>query len=209
VVVEDLLNNNSNIEYQSKTPSPKKEMEDIQIAPIIETSSFRINLEPYEKYYGLLEDKSRNLKEKINLAGTVVQVEKVGNTELQIRHSQPEKLNIFVYSFKLPCTYSFYNGMLNDYTLQKKLDNNIDEYKMLELVTNNARVNYLSYKKVLIVSPRDFVYMKYSNSWENEYWDLSFSVPHEIFPNKVRGEIILSACKIIEKENSIYVQVYS
>jgi hypothetical protein len=133
VVVEDLLNNNSNIEYQSKTPSPKKEMEDIQIAPIIETSSFRINLEPYEKYYGLLEDKSRNLKEKINLAGTVVQVEKVGNTELQIRHSQPEKLNIFVYSFKLPCTYSFYNGMLNDYTLQKKLDNNIDEYKMLEL----------------------------------------------------------------------------
>jgi hypothetical protein len=56
--------------------------------------------------------------------------------------------------------------MLNDYSLQQRLDSNIDQYKMLELITNNARVNYLSYKKVLIVSPRDFVYLKYSNSWE-------------------------------------------
>jgi hypothetical protein len=50
---------------------------------------------------------------------------------------------------------------------------------------------------VLIVSPRDFVYMKYSNNWENEYWDISFSVPFDVTPNRIRGEIILSACKII------------
>jgi hypothetical protein len=99
--------------------------------------------------------------------------------------------------------------MLNDYSLQQRLDSNIDQYKMLELITNNARVNYLSYKKVLIVSPRDFVYLKYSNSWENEYWDLSFSVPYELVPNKVRGEIILSACKVTEGEEGITVQVYS
>ncbi len=77
--------------------------------------------------------------------------------------------------------------MLNDYVLQKKLDNNIDDYRMLEAVSNNARINYLSYKKVLIVSPRDFVYLKYSNSWENEYWDVSFSVPYETYASKVRG----------------------
>lgn len=97
----------------------------------IETGSFRINLEPYEKYYGLLEQKSQNLKDKLNIPGTVVPLEKTGNTDLEIRHAQPDKINIFVYSFKLPCTYSFYNGMLNDYGLQQKLDNNIDEYKML------------------------------------------------------------------------------
>ena len=155
-----------------------------------------MNLEPYEKYYALLEEKSRNLKDKLNIAGTIVAIDPIGETDLQIRHTQADKVNIFVYSFRLPCTYSFYNGMLNDYSLQKRMDNNIDEYRMLELITNNARVNYLSYKKVLIVSPRDFIYMKYSNSWENEYWDLSFSVPHEVYPSKVRGEIILSACKI-------------
>lgn len=87
--------------------------------------------------------------------------------------------------------------MLNDYSLQKRIDPNIDQYKMLQLITNNARINYLSYKKVLIVSPRDFVYMKYSNNWENEYWDISFSVPFDVTPNRIRGEIILSACKII------------
>lgn len=67
--------------------------------------------------------------------------------------------------------------MLNDYVLQKKLDTNIDEYKMMELYSPNFRLNYLSYKKVLIVSPRDFVYLKYSSSNGNEYWDISFSIP--------------------------------
>ena len=66
--------------------------------------------------------------------------------------------------------------MLNDYMLQKKLDANIDEYKLLELYTTNFRLNYLSYKKVLIVSPRDFVYLKYSSNTNNEYWDISFSI---------------------------------
>ena len=68
--------------------------------------------------------------------------------------------------------------MLNDYTLQKNLDNNVDEYKLLELYSNNFRLNYLSYKKVLIVSPRDFVYLKYSTNNKNgENWDISFSIP--------------------------------
>lgn len=128
---------------------------------------------------------------------------------MQIRHAQPGDLNIFIYTYRLPCTYSFYNSMMNDYQIQKKLDSNIDEFKMLELVSNNARVNYLSYKRMLIVSPRDFVYLKYSNSWEGECWDVSFSVPTDPTPSKVRAEIILSAVKVVEQPSYIEVQVYS
>lgn len=167
VIVEDLLNDTSQVVEEQPVVVPLRKEPELPAVSFIETGSFRINLEPYEKYYALLEEKSRNLRDKLNIPGTAIPVEKVGNTELQIRHSQPDKLNIFVYSFRLPCTYSYYCGMLNDYTLQKRMDTNIDDYRLLELITNNARVNYLSYKKVLIVSPRDFVYMKYSNSWEN------------------------------------------
>lgn len=99
--------------------------------------------------------------------------------------------------------------MLNDYALQKSLDSNIDEYKLLELYSNNFRLNYLSYKKVLIVSPRDFVYLKYSNSQGKEKWDVSFSIPWENIPHKVRGEIIMSCSKVTEKGDSIEVEVYS
>lgn len=54
--------------------------------------------------------------------------------------------------------------MMNDYNIQKKLDSNIDQYYLLEQVNNNAKVNYISYKRVLAVSPRDFVFLKYSTS---------------------------------------------
>ena len=59
------------------------------------------------------------------------------------------------------------------------------------------------------MSPRDFVYLKYSNNVDNEYWEISFSIPYESFPNKVRGEILLNSCKVIEKGEEIEVQVYS
>ena len=70
-------------------------------------------------------------------------------------------MNIFIYSFTLPCSYLFYSAMLNDYDLQKQLDPNIEEYKLQEVISPFAKVNYIAYKKVLIVSPRDFVSLKY------------------------------------------------
>ena len=85
---------------------------------------------------------------------------------------------------------------------------------MLELYTNNLRMNYLSYKKVLIVSPREFVYLKYTGVVEGgEYWEVAFSVEREGLgeekgEKKVRGEIVLSASRVVEKEEGIEVQVY-
>lgn len=46
--------------------------------------------------------------------------------------------------------------------MQKTFDSNINEYyKKMESPNNDTKVIYLSYNKVLIVAPRDFIYVRY------------------------------------------------
>jgi hypothetical protein len=76
-------------------------------------------------------------------------------------------------------------------------------------VADRAKVNYVSYKRVLAVSPRDFVYLKYAVSEGREHLDLSFSVQKEVQVNIVRGQIVLTAWKVTEVEVGVEVEVYS
>ena len=67
------------------------------------------------------------------------------------------KYNVFVYFFKFPSDVDTYESISNDFELQKKFDSNIDEFKkQYEVVGGDAKLIYLSYKKVLMMSSRDF-----------------------------------------------------
>lgn len=75
---------------------------------------------------------------------------------------------------------------------------------------DNTKVIYLAYKKVLIVAPRDFTYVRYQFKKDNEYWAVATSIPdEETYMGKIRGDIILTATRAIEKDGELYLSVYS
>lgn len=98
-------------------------------------------------------------------------------------------LNSFKYFFKLPTDYHTYEAISNDYELQRQFDPNIEDFrKVLETPGGDAKLIYLSYKKVLIMSSRDFEYVRYTFKRDDEYWSICISdMSREKVPNKVRG----------------------
>lgn len=56
----------------------------------------------------------------------------------------------------------------------------------MESPNNDTKVIYLSYNKVLIVAPRDFVYVRYVFRKGQEWWSISTSIPSE---EEVHGKI--------------------
>lgn len=60
------------------------------------------------------------------------------------------------------------------------------------------------------MAPRDFVYVRYVFKKGSEFWSISTSIPNEEeVKGKIRGEIVLTATKVVEKDNKIHVKVYS
>ena len=60
---------------------------------------------------------------------------------------------------------------------------------------------YLSYKKVLIVQPRYFIYLRYTFKVQGDYWVVAVSDPSaEVIKDKTRGEIVLTVIRIREVE---------
>jgi hypothetical protein len=56
---------------------------------------------------------------------------------------------------------------------------------------------YLAYKKVLIVMPRYFIYVRYIFKINGDYWIVAISEPNaEIIKDKTKGEIVITATKI-------------
>jgi len=67
--------------------------------------------------------------------------------------------------------------MQNNFELQKTFDANVDSYECKERVDECTKIVYLAYKKILIVSPRDFVFVRYSFKKNKENWCISVSIP--------------------------------
>lgn len=58
------------------------------------------------------------------MKGTELQIDQSpGN--LSVNFMESDNLNIFMYSFSLPCSFEYYSKMINDCDLQKILDPNI------------------------------------------------------------------------------------
>lgn len=69
---------------------------------------------------------------------------------------------------------------------------------------------YLCYKKVLIMSSRDFYYVRYTFRRGQEHWSICVSdLSREEVKGKVRGEMLLTATRIVEREGGIDVSVSS
>ena len=99
---------------------------------------------------------------------------------------------------------------MNNFELQKQFDQNIDDYMAQKQIDEKTKVIYLSYRRILIVSPRDFVYIRYNFSHGQEHWSVATSIPDsENESGKVRGEIILTVSKVVPTEDGIQVTVYS
>lgn len=88
--------------------------------------------------------------------------------------------------------------MQNNFELQKAFDSNIDSYECRQKADEFTKVIYLAYKKILIVSPRDFVYVRYSFKKNNENWYIATSIPDaQTQEGKTRGTIIFTATRAI------------
>ena len=64
---------------------------------------------------------------------------------------------------------------------------------------------------MLIVQPRDFVYVRYTfKEGDNIFWSVATSLPdQETFHGTVRGSIILTVTKVVQNQDYIDISVYS
>jgi hypothetical protein len=56
---------------------------------------------------------------------------------------------------------------------------------------------YISYKRVLIIMPRYFIYVRYTLRVNGEIWVIAVSDPNsEIIKEKTKGEIVLTVTRV-------------
>lgn len=66
--------------------------------------------------------------------------------------------------YTIPCSYSFYTSMANRKVLPKDNNKFIKEFKLLESLHPNLTYKYLCLCKIGALEPREFSYLKYTNS---------------------------------------------
>ena len=111
---------------------------------------------------------------------------------------EKNRINIFRNQFIVPCSPETFLRFMNDIPEQTKIDTHLDKFYIAKELKPDLNMIYLSYKKVLISSPRELIYIKLIkqiNKEQNIWCDASQSIEHIQFPVKkemVRAEIILS-----------------
>ncbi len=165
------------------------------------------NLNSYDGYECLHKETNSNLKLQIHL--------------LSYKNSKnSNRISKFRTEFIAPCTAKQYIETANNLEAQKVLDTYCDENKILESLTDNIKLLYLSYRKTILSSPRDFVYLKMIKNVEHNgknYWcDASRSIDTPCFPtlDKVMRCLIIKSGHLIEdlsteKESKCLVKIYS
>ena len=123
--------------------------------------------------------------------------------------TEKNKVNIFRTEFFVNCHPEYFLSFMNNIAEQTKMDFLLDKYHIMEPFSNETNVIYLSYRKTIVTSARDFVYLKHWGKIQKEnevfYCDTSRSIDHERVPvNKkvVRGDIIYSGhvVKLVKDE---------
>ncbi len=162
-------------------------------------------------YFELFKDKLAQLPTIFAVPETACSAEPDTAFPLKLFCYQEGKVNVFKYFFSFESDFASYESVCSDFELQKKFDPNIDEFrKQMETPGGDAQLIYLSYKKVLIMSSRDFEYVRLTFRKGKEWWVLCTSDPsREEIKGKVRGEMILTATRVVEREGRIEVSVSS
>ena len=140
------------------------------------------NMDGFELLY---QDKKNDHKLKIYMKSYITE--------------ERNRVNIFRSDFYVPCSAEFFVKFQNNVEEQTKLDDLLQEFYAIESPAENINLLYLSYKKTMVSSPRDFVYLKYFKPVQDEQgkvWiDVSKSVLDERYPpkkNYIRAETICS-----------------
>jgi hypothetical protein len=146
---------------------------------------YELNTAPLKKYELIYEEKTQEHKMKIYCTNYTT--------------NEKNKVNIFRTEFFVPCHPDFFLNFMNNIAEQTKMDLLLDKYYIAEGFSPSTNVIYLSYKKTIISSARDFIYLKHCGKIERNgqvfYCDTSRSIDHQeypIFKNIVRGDIIYS-----------------
>ncbi|CAD8159404.1 unnamed protein product [Paramecium octaurelia] len=130
----------------------------------------------------------------------------------------PEKFQIGImkYTYTLNTSIDSYIEFMKDLQLQKQMDNSIDAFeKHYEDI--NLQINYLRYKKIMFMDPRDFLYIKYTDRKGDDCIEISKSVnvdhfqPQEMSTKQsTRALLLLSGNQIKQiEENKIMITTYS
>lgn len=169
------------------------------INKIVEANT--LSLEGFEKIY---EDFENDYRLQIFMK-TYVSLEKL-------------RINIFRTQFTVPCEPKFFLDFMNNIPEQSKIDKQMDQFYCIKEIRSDLWLIYLSYKKLLISSPRELIYLKRMHNVDedkNIWCDMSQSIEYEKMPvkkEKVRAEIILSGHYVQPDEfnrNKSIVRLYS
>ncbi len=86
--------------------------------------------------------------------------------------------------------------MVRNDQIQKKIDEIISEYSILKQIGFNDSIDiqivYLTYKRVMIIAPREFIYVRIFFKDEMQadskiFWIITFSIPYEAKSDKTRA----------------------
>ncbi|CAD8139341.1 unnamed protein product [Paramecium pentaurelia] len=131
----------------------------------------------------------------------------------------PEKFQIHQmrYKYTLNTTIEKYMAFMKDLELQKKLDSSIDQFES-HFSDDSLQINYLRYKKILFMDPRDFLFVKYTKYIdENTVFEISKSIENDEFQpfnpsskSTTRAYLLMSGNYIKQVEqNKLEIQTYS
>ena len=127
------------------------------------------------------------------------------------------RINIFRTEYLAPCSAKEYLNFANNIEVQKALDTTSENYYIVKKISEKTDILYLSYKKTIITSPRDFLYLKthgeYTFNNQNYYCIVGKSIELEEFQvieDTIRCEIINSGYVIegLNQGNSL-IKTYS
>ncbi|CAD8115853.1 unnamed protein product [Paramecium sonneborni] len=140
--------------------------------------------------------------------------------KIQIAQTQMDDgnyINTIISQFIVPCYPQKFIDYMGNFNEQKKLDDRIDQFKCISKnVEDKEQIIYLSYKKVSILSARDFIYFKKTKliDEDQQVWcDASKSIQNDkICPIKntiIRGTIYISGYIIQPLKNILKFNSYS
>lgn len=126
------------------------------------------------------------------------------------------RINIFRTEYIAPCSPKEYVSFANNLEIQKELDHAANQYYVVKKINEKTEILYLSYKKTIITSPRDFLYLKTHGEIQKDnkkfYCILGRSIDLEEFgwiEGNIRCEIINSGYVIEEYEGKSLIRTYS
>ncbi|CAD8045751.1 unnamed protein product [Paramecium primaurelia] len=133
-----------------------------------------------------------------------------------VETSEKFQIGIMKYTYTLNTSIDSYIEFMKDLQLQKQMDNSIDAFeKHYEDI--NFQINYLRYKKIMFMDPRDFLYIKYTDRKGDDCIEISKSInidhfqPQELPPKQcTRALLLLSGNQIKQiEDNKIMITTYS